>query len=148
EDSWRILRHAADPEAARTNDLAGIELQRAGQAFQQGRLAGAVLAHQCRARVVEQERDVLEDTARAVIERGVLHAEHGLTRRHCRSCDVEARFWRPLERPSSYSAASFLGASVVGTGLKLRVGALKPQLVPSVTLTSSSHGSAYLPAAR
>ncbi len=47
-----------------------------------------------------------------------------------------------------HSAASLLGFRLVGTGLKVRVGALKPQLVPSVTLTSFSHGSSYSPAAR
>jgi hypothetical protein len=47
-----------------------------------------------------------------------------------------------------HSAASLLGFRLVGTGLKIRVGVLKPQLVPSVTLTCLSHGSSYFPAAR
>ena len=47
-----------------------------------------------------------------------------------------------------HSAASLPGFRLVGTGLKVRVGAWKPQLVPSVTLTSASHGSPYLPATR
>jgi hypothetical protein len=50
----------AEAQSARADDLAGIQLEGAGQALQQGRLAGAVLADQRRARVVEQERDVLE----------------------------------------------------------------------------------------
>ena len=86
-----VLRHAADAKPARTDHLAGIELQRARQALQQGGLAGAVLADQRRARVVEQERDALEDPARAVIEGGALHPEHGLTRRHGRKVPVWAR---------------------------------------------------------
>src|SRR2546429_567071 len=49
---------------------------------------------------------------------------------------------------AGYSAASFFGGSVVGTGLKVLVGAAKPLLVPSVTLTFFSHGSSYLPVAR
>ena len=77
-----VLRHLADPKPARADHLAGIEFERAGQALQQGGLAGAVLADQRGARLVEQERDLLEDAARAVEEGGLLHAEHGLTRRH------------------------------------------------------------------
>ena len=82
EPVGHVLRHAADAQAARADHLAGVQLQLARQAFQQGRLAGAVLADQRRARVVEQERHALEDAARAVIEGGLLHPEHGLTRRH------------------------------------------------------------------
>ena len=56
-----ILRQAADAQAPGADDLAGVQLELAGQALQQGGLAGAVLADQRRARVVEQERHVLED---------------------------------------------------------------------------------------
>ena len=85
EPRGNVLRQAAQAQAARADHLAAIQLERTGQAFQQGRLAGAVLADQCRARVIEQERHALEDAARPVVETGILHAQHGLTRRHCRS---------------------------------------------------------------
>src|SRR5262249_51540494 len=62
--------------------------------------------------------------------------------------DVVARAVGQERIAEDHSAASLLGFSVVGTGLKLRVGGAKPQLVPSVTLTSFSHGSRYFPAAR
>ncbi len=77
-----MLWHLSDAQAARADHLAGIEFERARQALEQGRLAGAVLADQRRSRIVQQERHVLEHAARTVEERSLLHAEHGLTRRH------------------------------------------------------------------
>ena len=90
-----VLRHAADPESARADHLAAIQLELAGEALQQGRLAGAVLADQRRPRAVEQERHAAEDAGRAVEEGGPLHPEHGLTRRHCRS----PKFRGPVRHP-------------------------------------------------
>jgi hypothetical protein len=77
-----VLRHAAGPKPTRANHLAAVQLELAGQAFQQGRLARAVLADQGGARAVEQERHPAKHAGRAVEEGGPLHPEHGLTRRH------------------------------------------------------------------
>ena len=57
-------------------------LQRAGQAGDQGRLAGPVLADQRRAGVVEQEGQVLEHGLGTVVKTGLFHTQYGLTRRH------------------------------------------------------------------
>ena len=70
------------PEPARAHDLSAVQLESAGQAFQQRRFARAVLADQRRPRAVEEKRHAAENRARAVIETGLLHAEHGLTRCH------------------------------------------------------------------
>ena len=78
-----VLRQAADTQAARADHLACIEFELAGQALQQRGFSRAVLADQRRARVVEQERHALEDAPCPVVETGILHAQHGLTRRHC-----------------------------------------------------------------
>ena len=77
-----VLWHAADPEPARAHDLSAVQLESAGQAFQQRGFARAVLADQRRPRAVEEKRHAAENRARAVIETGLLHAEHGLTRCH------------------------------------------------------------------